>query len=164
MTGFPRSAGSRRGSRDPELLAALGLAELATNDQTRAEKFLETATAAQTGSPRAYLELARLRFDRATKVTTGGKLNASQVGGILQPLFVGREKSPLLPEIYRLIADTWSASQDAPRRENLGVLIEGVTRFPADAPLIAKAAALYRQNGFTAEADELDKFGRVRGK
>ena len=153
-----------RGSRDPELLAALGLAELAADDQTRAEKFLEAATTAQTGSPRAYLELARLRFDRATKVTTGGKLNASQVGGILQPLFVGREKSPLLPEIYRLIADTWSASQDAPRRENLGVLIEGVTRFPANTALIAKAAALYRQNGFTAEADELEKFGQVRGK
>ncbi len=153
-----------RGARDPELLAALGLAELAADDQTRAEKFLEAATTAQTGSPRAYLELARLRFDRATKVTAGGKFNASQVGGILQPLFVGREKSPLLPEIYRLIADTWSASQDAPRRENLGVLIEGVTRFPANTALIAKAAALYRQNGFTAEADELDKFGRGRGK
>ena len=46
-----------RGSRDPQLLAALGLEERAAGHDERARQFLEAAVAAKTTRARAYLDL-----------------------------------------------------------------------------------------------------------
>lgn len=157
-------AAYRRGAREPEMLAALGLAESAAGDKDRAEKFLEAASAGKAASTRAYVELARLRLDRFTRSEPRQKLSPPQVGAVLEPLFAARTKSPPLRELYHLIAQAWRESREAPTREHLTVLIEGVNRFPWDTELITHAARLHLDHGFKAQGDELMEFSRNRGK
>ena len=63
--GLPGIAPYVRGERDPRLLAALGLDEKLAGHDERARKFLEAAAAGIAVRARAWLELARLRFDDA---------------------------------------------------------------------------------------------------
>jgi hypothetical protein len=57
-----------------------------------------------------------------------------------------------LAEVYALVADTWSVSAAPPLPEHLGVVIEGINRFPRDMALLTQAAMLAIRRGFPAEA------------
>ncbi len=150
-----------RGERDPRLLAALGLDELQSGRPDRARKFLEAATQAKVVRARAYLELARLRLDdaRARPGAPNGQLDAAQVTGVLEPLFVAMKQPPPMAEVYSLVADTWSLSAVAPQAQHLGVVIEGIKRFPRDTALLMQTTLLAAKRGFPEEAKALAERG-----
>ncbi len=149
------------GERDPALLAALGEAEANGGDLTKARKLLEAAAAAKVVSPRAYVELARLRLSaaRAKPEAATGKLSAKQTAAVLEPLFTARSQPPALPETYELIAATWAASISSPAPAHLAVLDEGVRLFPRDAVLVYADAELQARAGQIATADSLIRHG-----
>jgi hypothetical protein len=145
-----------RGERDPRLLASLGLIKLELGEKEDAAKLLDAATTAKVGRFRAYIELARLRYEQARAQPGGaeGKFSAAQTVAVLRPLFAVRAQKTVSPELYELIADAWTASVAAPTYENLGALTEGVRQFPHDVALVLKAADLFARHGFKDEAKE----------
>ena len=149
LAGHPAEARSaliiayRRGERDPNLLAALGLAELAAGETDRARKFLEAAATGKAVRPRAHVELARLRLAEAqARPEAAGKLSAAQGARVLEPLRLARSQPPALPETYELIGATWSACATAPPAAHLELLKEGLRLFPNDAALRARFESL----------------------
>jgi tetratricopeptide (TPR) repeat protein len=149
-----------RGERDPQLLAALGLQERAAGDLPRARKFLEAAARASAVRPRAYLELARLRFaDAAAHPAAGHAFSAAQTVEILKALFTARSQPPPLPEVYEAIGEAWSRCVLTPTAGHLGVLDEGVRLFPRDAALIERTAELKVKAGLATEAAALIDLG-----
>jgi hypothetical protein len=152
-----------RGERDPRLLAALGLYEREAGNVKGARVLLEVAAQAKVVRPRAYLELARLRYAEALQKPAGadGRLDVNQARSVLEPLLTARAQSvpPPAPEVYELIAEVWARSAVAPTRENLAVLGEGVAAFPYRAELIYRTASLYARTGFPKEAAALVAHG-----
>ncbi len=134
----------RRGERDPNLLAELGLAELAGGDTERARKFLEAAFASKAVGPRAHVELARLRFAeaQAAPAAPGGRLDAVQVAHVLEPLKLARSQPPPLPETYRLLGAVCQAGALPPSPAQRQLLDEGARLFPRDAELEKLRATL----------------------
>ena len=150
-----------RGSRDPQLLAALGLAEHAAGRDERAGRFLEAAIAARTSRARAYVEFARLRYvDSLSKpAAAGGRLGIDQITSVLKPLFVARSLPPHLFDLYELIAQTWSHASVEPTAGNLGAVDEGVLLFPYDTDLVYADAQLQAHAGRKAPASALCEIG-----
>jgi hypothetical protein len=149
-----------RGGREPELLAALGVAEAASADTNRARALLNAATKAGVDRPSAYVALARLHLaDASAKPAADGKLSVEQVAAVLTPLFEARKHQPALPETYELIATAWLQSAVAPTAANLAVLDEGVRAFPRESALLYRAALLYRQAGANPTAASIAKLG-----
>jgi len=153
-------AAYNRGSRDPELLAALGLSELEAGEPDRALTLLEAAEAG-TQRPRAHVELARLRLKQSSDTPEGleGGLSAAQTARILKPLFEARRRPPLAADGYDLIAEVWSRTEIHPRRGNLQVLDEGILLYPNRVPLVLRAAELNSKFGFAEHSAVLAAFG-----
>jgi hypothetical protein len=150
-----------RNEHDPALLAALGLYEQSQGNKERALKLLEAATKAKVSRPRAYLELARLRYTDALAhpAAAEGRFSTAQVSAVLAPCFAARGLPPVSPEVYELIADAWAKSAVKPRPEHLGVLDEGVRNHPRRVSLITKTAQLYAWIGDGATARQLADLG-----
>ena len=150
-----------RGERDPRLLAALGLDEIVAGRDARARKFLEAAAAAKVDRARAYLELARLRLAevRAKPAAPGGKLDAKQLGFVLEPLQVARTQPPRMSAVYALLAEAWMQSAEPLTLAQLGQIADGVRFFPRDAALVQQVALLAAARGFPAQAADLAKYG-----
>lgn len=151
-----------KGERDPRLLAVLGLLECDTDNRLAGEPLLEEATRAGVVRPRAYLELALIRY--ATSLTASpndekASLTAGQVERILSPLWAAHTQWPPLPMVYTLMAETWSKGQTPLTREQLDVLTRAVKLFPHVSPLALRTAYLQAANGFTAEAGNTLAFG-----
>jgi hypothetical protein len=149
------------GARDSRLLAVLGLCECDAGDDAAAREFLEAAAPLGPLRARAGYELARLRFLAADANPEGraNRLSAEQVANIFTPLFAARAQPPPMAEIYDLIAQVWSRAAFQPTRGHLDVLEDGVRLFPRRGPLVYRAATLYADHGFTAEAGELVRLG-----
>jgi hypothetical protein len=142
------------GSRDPRLLAVLGLCEVDAGNDPAARPYLEdAATRTKTLRPRAACELARLRFASRPSLT------AEQAAEILAPLLAALEQQPPLPEIYELIADVWSASTRPPTRDQLAVLEAGVRLFPRRPALVYRTADLALRHHFPDTAKWLITLG-----
>ncbi len=150
-----------RGERDPQLLGALGLEEFAANETARATKFLEAAATAKVQRPRVYLALAQLRYNAALTAPRADheRFDPQQTVSVLTPLFTARSQPPALPDVYKLVAATWSKSSIAPSRENIGVLFEGVRMFPRESELVYDTAQLCVRAGLIAEAGQLADLG-----
>lgn len=149
-----------RGERDPQLLAALGLQEKAAGDAAHARKFLEAAAQAKAVRPRAYLELARMRFaDAAAHPAMGEKFSGAQTASVLTPLFTARSQPPPLAEVYEAIGEAWARSTVTPTAAHLAVLDEGVRMFPRDASLVYQDASLKAKAGLVPEAGSLADLG-----
>jgi hypothetical protein len=148
--------------RTPGLLAVLGLCEVDAGNDAGARGILEAAAAGGMVRPRAWFELARLRFAeyRAHPAAAGGKLSVEQAADVLTPLFRARSQLPPLAAVYELIAGVWLDCAIKPTRGHLAVLDEGVHLFPRRVELVYRAAELYAQNGFAAEAATLVQLGR----
>jgi hypothetical protein len=150
-----------QGARDPDLLAALGVAEAAAGNTDRARAFLIAATKAGVDRPSAYVALSRLLLAeaRAAPLAADGLLSGQQVAAVLTPLLEARNRPPALPETYELIATTWTHSAVAPTPGNLAVLDEGIRAFPRDSALLYGAARLYHQAGAQATAASIARLG-----
>jgi hypothetical protein len=142
-----------RDHRDPRLLAILGLCEVDAGNDAGAREFLEAAARLDVVRPRAWYELARLRFrERLAAPAVDGKLSATQAAEVLTPLFTARKQAPPIPEVYELIADVWSACALTPSPGHLAVLAEGVGLFPRRTSLVLRTASLYAAHGPVKEA------------
>jgi len=149
-----------RGERDPQLLAALGLLEHNLKNDAKARTILEAAATAKAVRPRAYLELARLRYaDALAKPAAGDRLDVTQTASVLTPLFTARSQPPAMPEVYELIGDAWAHCAITPTAGHLGVLDEGIRVFPRDTGLVYTTAALKVRAGLIREADTLINLG-----
>jgi hypothetical protein len=153
-----------RGSRDPQLLAALGQEEAAAGKDERARRFLEAAAAGKTTRARAYVELARLRYAaaRAAPAGAGGELSPEQWAPVLASLATARGLRPALRETYELLAAGWRECAVKPTREQLAPVIEGVELFPDDLELVYRAAVLLGDCGLTDAARQLAAYGEGR--
>jgi hypothetical protein len=146
-----------QGERDPRLLAIMGLCECDAGDDAAARPYLEAAVQGGVIRPRAYYELARLRYveARSKAEAPGGKLSPAQATAVLHPLARARGQQPPLLESYALTAEVWARTDLALTRRELDVLAEGVGFFPWNAPFIYQVAWLNAQHGFTSEARAL---------
>ncbi len=153
-----------RGNREPRLLAVIGLCEVDAGNDSAAREFLEAAAAASRSlRPRAWFELARLRFAalRAARAGVGGDLRLTPAQGdeVFAPLAAAREEEPPLPEVYELIAEVWVTCAQAPTRAQLAALEEGVRIFPRRTELVHRTAELNLRHGFTDTARWLITLG-----
>ena len=151
-----------RGSRDPQLLALIGLCEADAGNEVGARQFLEDAAAgSKTLRPRAWFELARLRFAALSASRAGAKssLTPEQASEVFAPLLVARELQPPLAEVYTLFAEVWAACAQAPTRAQLVVLEEGVRMFPHRSELVYRTAELNVLHGFADTALWVIKLG-----
>jgi len=151
----------QRGSRDPQLLASLGLQEAAAGQTERAVRFLEAATAAHTTRARAWAELGQLRLTAALAHpgAPGGKLTVDQLSTIFSPLFAARKLPPALPEVYVAIAEAWEHAGVQATAGHLAVLTEGAAVFPFDTELVCRAAQVQAQFGLMDQARALCQLG-----
>jgi hypothetical protein len=150
------------GSRDPRLLAVMGLCEVDAGNDAGAREFLEDASArTKTLRARARFELARLRFAalRAEVGGAGPRLTIDQARGVLTPLLATREQEPPLAEVYTLIADVYALCDEPPTRDQLAVLEAGVRTFPRDTELVHRTAELNVRHGFLDTARWLITLG-----
>jgi hypothetical protein len=150
------------GSRDPQLLALLGLCEVDAGNDDDARGFLEEAAArTRTLRPRAWFELARLRFAalRAPRPGAGLTLTPEQAQTVITPLLATRELEPPLADVYTLLADVWAACAQAPAREQLAVLEAGVRLFPRHSELVHRTAELNLRLGHADTARWLITLG-----
>jgi hypothetical protein len=140
---------------DARLLATRALFQLDAGRADDARRLLEEAAGVQVFRPRAYLELARLRFAEAKRQphATDGKLDRQQTIAVLQPLFAARRQSPALADTYKLIADVWKASAVAPQADQLVVFDEGVRLFPHDTEVTFEAALFAAEHAFVQPAE-----------
>ncbi len=145
-----------RGAREPALLAALGLDERVAGHDERAAKFLEAAASGQVVRPRAYLELARLRYAVAKSAAGAeGRLTRAQVADVLAPLATARGQPPPLAEVFELTADVWEHSAPPPTRDDLKIVNQGVMIFPRRPLLLARAADLNLRHGDPEDARKI---------
>ena len=121
-----------RDDRDPRLIASLGLLELDAGNKAEALALLEQAVQAGVVRPRAYYELARLRYDHVFGRSTrnDGKFSAEQVASVVEPLLAGMKQSPPLDAAYELLAHIGAQSVEPPSEEVLAALAEGARLFP----------------------------------
>jgi hypothetical protein len=132
------------GGRDPQLLASLGLLELETGDEHAAQGYLEAAVDAGVVRPRAYFELARLRYEQIEGRSTrdDGRFSAAQVESVVQPLLAGLKQAPPLAGSYVLLAYVTARSIEPPAPAVLDALAEGARLFPRHSQLADLRAQL----------------------
>lgn len=147
------------GARDPLLLAIIGLTAIDAGDAAGARAYLEAAARGKAVRPRAYVELARLRYEEAMSRSGQDELDAVQTGRILEPLFEADGMQPRLPEVYGTMAEVWRRSVATPTSEQLARFTAGVRFFPAFSPLVLRAIYLNASNGQLEAAAELASAG-----
>lgn len=146
-----------RGGRDPALLAALAEVQ---PDPALARRFNDEAVRTGVNRPSAYLRQVRSRLaDFKAEPGADGKFTPTQMSALLTPLFKARSLPPPVPETYELIAEAWAGSSVPPKPEHLGVLDEGVRKFPHDSELLHRTAQLYQQAGATPTALAITQLG-----
>lgn len=137
-----------RGHRDPRLLAEIGLAEIDAGNPLAAGPFLEKAMEANVTRPKAYFELARLRFLAVPDITNPAvKLTPAQTASILAPLLQGRRHEPPLSETYALLADVLTRSTALPTTDQLAALDEGLRLFPERTQYVLRVAYFHMTTG-----------------
>jgi hypothetical protein len=131
-------------SRDPRLLAVMGLHASDAGDNEKARPLLEAAVYAKVVRPRAYFELARLRFIQAVAKPAGqnGFLNSAQANAVLEPLRSAYTQQPPLAQTYALTAEVWSRSGMRLAQAHFDLLDEGLRTFPGQLNLLYQVAAL----------------------
>jgi hypothetical protein len=142
------------GERDPRFMAVLGLYDVDIGAVPEAHNILAAATKARVARPAAYVALAQLNFDDALEhpAVARARFSAQQVSEVLKPLFAVRKDTALQAAGYRLIAESWSHSDEKPSLLNLAVLQEGASLYPFDADLALASAKAYAQWGYSARA------------
>jgi hypothetical protein len=150
-----------RGERDPALLAALGLEELAASKRERGRRFLEAAARGEVVRPRVYIQLARWRLEEAlaTRTDPAGMLSDSDLTPILQPLGIARRQPPAQFAWYLTLTEAWQHAAALPPAGQLAVLDEGVRLFPLQSAWLLEVARLKQRAGLIADAAAIAEFG-----
>ncbi len=146
-----------RGQQDNDLLAALALAELQSENRTRVargRRLLEIATTGGTTRARAYLEIARLRYTEAV-----GPLEGARREQVLELLRKAAALPPAQEAVYELLADVWSNAADQPPAADVLLLERGAARFPGRLGLVYRTAQLCAANGRVAQAAGMAAWG-----
>jgi hypothetical protein len=130
------------GDRDPRLLATMGLCEIDASNDAGAREFLEPAVAGGVVRPRAYHELARLRFSELRRDAPESKLfSFTELAPVMQPLQRALALSPPLPEVCELLAEAWARCEIAPHDAEFAELQRG-PRLYARRPTVGYPTAL----------------------
>jgi hypothetical protein len=146
-----------RGDRDPRLVATFALLQLDAGDKSAAQPLLEEAACASVDRPRVYFELAKMRYDDALDRTrrNDGKIEGSELLGVVDLLASAAKRSPPLVGVYELLADVWANAAIEPDRAQLALVEEGLSVFATESPLHYRAAVLYKKLGNVSRADAL---------
>jgi hypothetical protein len=147
--------------QDPQLLAVMGLQASDAGKNDPAREMLEAAVRGGVARPRVHFELARLRYVAALAQPAGpeGRLDATQVNGVLEALRAAHALQPPLPQTYVLAAEAWARGGVRLLPQHWSLLEEGLRLFPRNAGLIYQLAALKALHGSAAEAKELIERG-----
>lgn len=140
------------GDRDPRLLAQMGLCECDAGDLAAALPWLEAAVAGGVVRPRAYVELARIRYQNYIAATVGGRLNGEQIAMVIMPLEMVRNQAPPQVAAYELMAEVWMKHATALEAGQLAALDEGLRHFPRRVGLVAAVARLKQRHVSPAAA------------
>lgn len=143
------------GDRDPRLLATMGLVEVETGNLEGARPLLEAAVAGGVVRPRAYYELAALRWLELTRAVDAPALPFAQVAPVIAPLRQALPQAPALPEIYALLAEAWQRSELAPNRAEWDELERGARLFAGRPSVGLPVARALARHGRKAEAATL---------
>lgn len=152
-----------RRADDPLLLAEYGLYKLQTSEEDDARSALEEATQAGVVRPRAYVELARLRLERALpSVEHGlgdlGENDYEEIVGLLQ---TARQQMPALEGSYSLLARVLEHAPARPSGAEVAVLDNALALFPQDAQFAYTIATLHSRLGDQKRASAI--IDRARG-
>ncbi len=117
-----------KGSRDPRLLASMGLLALDNGEHILAAQYLEQAVDDRVAGVRPYLEAARLRWAAAVK---GGSTTVppETLAGIISLLLAAEQQEPPLATVYLLLAKA-VAQGGPPTPEQAAALRRGLAFFP----------------------------------
>lgn len=139
------------GDRDPRLLATMGLCEIDAGNDVGALEFLEQAAVGGVVRPRAYYELARLRFAALRRDAAETKaFSYAELAPVLHALQQGAAQSPALPEIFSLLGEAWVRCESGPNTAEFAELRRGARLFarrPAVALPIAQALVRHDKKG-----------------
>lgn len=155
-------AGYDQGSRDPSLLAVMGLIEIDAGHPDAARAWLEQAASLGAPRPRALLELALLRFadiDAATQSSTAPP-TAEQVAAVLGPLQAADALQPALPPVYTLQAELWARTHASLSPDQLSRLRRASALFPESSHLALRTAQLLALHDQTEAAREVIRRAR----
>jgi len=135
------------GSRDPVLMAVLGLYDHDIGDDLSARPMLEAAMKAGAVRPAALLVLAQLRFAAAQSHPSGpeGKLSPEQVQGVTAPLLAEKDLTAWSLASYQLFTDVLAQSGQRPAPADIAILAAGVGLFPRSARFVKSAALVCAQ-------------------
>ncbi len=141
------------GDRDPRLLASLGLLEVDAGNDAAALPFLEPAVAGGVVRPRAYHELARIRFDalRATAPATRD-FSFTELAPVVGPLRRALTQAPPLPETCVLLGEAWARCETSPNAEEFAELLAGARHFWRRPEVAYPLALALQRHGRAADA------------
>jgi hypothetical protein len=143
-------------SRDPRLLASVGIFRAEMGHDAEALPLLEEAAAGSVARPHAYLEIARIRLAAArASVGEGGKLSAAQVALVLEPLRQAYAQSDQQEQYFDLLTSLWEIAGVKPERADLAPLLEGARLLPGNPEFALRVARLHAAHGFVPEAQML---------
>ena len=141
------------GDRDPRLLATMGLVEIDAGNEAGAREFLEPAVAIGVVRPRAYYELARLRFNELRRSAPETKsFSYAELAPVIEPLRRAVTQAPPLSEIYSMLAEAWSRSEISPTTAEVAELETGARLFARRATVGIPIARALSRHGKKAEA------------
>jgi hypothetical protein len=119
-----------RGDRDPQMLAALGLCELDAGDAVAARPWLEQAIATGLVRPRAYYEVARLRWEELTRdIPKTQGFTRTQLEPIMEPLRQAMAQAPGMPEALMLMLEVWLRGSERATSGELADLVDRARLF-----------------------------------
>jgi hypothetical protein len=148
------------GDRDPRLLATLGLCEIDAGNEAGAREFLEPAVAGGVVRPRAYYELARIRFDELRRDAPETKrFSYTELAPVLEPLRRALTQAPPLPEVFVLLAEAWARCEMPLNAAELAELQEGPRLFGRRPAVVHAVALALVRHGKSAEAAALLEAG-----
>jgi len=141
------------GDRDPRLLATMGLCEIDAGNPAGARQYLEPAIAAGVVRPRAYHEVARLRFADLRRDQSETKLfSYTELSPVFDPLRRAVKQAPPLAEVFILLADAWARCELAPNLADLAELATGARLFKRQPEVLHPIALALSRHGRKAEA------------
>jgi hypothetical protein len=141
------------GATYPRFAALIGLLDCDLGDEVEARSFLESAVEGNVVGPRAYYELARIRYGEVASVVNS-RLSAADIERVIKPLRDASQQSPHLHEGYELAAKAM-AQADGITRLQLKYLNSAQQYFPRDLALMYEVASLDAANGDPEDALKL---------
>lgn len=141
------------GDRDPRLLATMGLCEVDAGNEAGAREFLEPAVASGVVRPRAYYELARLRFEELRRQAPPAKIfSYSDLAPVIGALQRAVTQAPALPEVFTLLAEAWARCETSPNDAEFADLERGARLFSRRTDVGLPTALALARHGKKAEA------------